>query len=239
MLARVRGGDAGGGAGRCGIEDEVFEEAFEILMKGGPVMAPIVGVSVAAWALVFAHAMFLRREAFMVSEFLWRLETRLHAAGCRSALNLCRETDHPLASALLGLFSPVAPSRNRRRAIVARAVEFQRDRTAGRLQVLAALASSATLLGLLGTVAGMIGSFTAVRMHGTGEPSLLAGGISQALITTEAGLVVALPLVLAHGYLASRAERAVVDVHRKLLDISAGMGAAGDARGEAGAGGGL
>ena len=83
------------------------------------------------------------------------------------------------------------------------------------------------MLGLLGTVAGMISSFGVVTVHGTGEPALLAKGISQALITTEAGLVVALPLLLTHSYLTSRADSVTVDAHRKLLDISATLGAGG------------
>lgn len=67
-------------------------------------------------------------------------------------------------------------------------------------------AATAPLLGLLGTVMGMIELFDVITMHGTSDPKLLAGGISIALVTTEAGLIVAIPLQLLHTFLANRAD---------------------------------
>ena len=72
------------------------------------------------------------------------------------------------------------------------------------LTLLAATAGIAPLLGLLGTVTGMIGTFEVITQHGTGNPRLLSGGISMALITTQVGLIVAVPLLLGHAW-ASRA----------------------------------
>jgi biopolymer transport protein ExbB len=67
-------------------------------------------------------------------------------------------------------------------------------------------AATAPLLGLLGTVMGMIELFDVITMHGTSDPKLLAGGISIALVTTEAGLIVAIPLQLIHTFLTNRAD---------------------------------
>ena len=67
-------------------------------------------------------------------------------------------------------------------------------------------ASTAPLLGLLGTVMGMIELFDVITMHGTSDPKLLAGGISIALVTTEAGLIVAIPLQLIHTFLTNMAD---------------------------------
>jgi len=72
------------------------------------------------------------------------------------------------------------------------------------LPLLAVLAGIAPLLGLLGTVAGMIETFQAITLFGTGDPKLLSSGISQALVTTELGLVVAIPLVLLRSLIATR-----------------------------------
>ena len=74
------------------------------------------------------------------------------------------------------------------------------------LPTLAVFAAIAPLLGLLGTVSGMIETFQAITLFGTGDPKLMSGGISVALVTTELGLVVAIPLVLLHNWLASRAK---------------------------------
>ena len=72
------------------------------------------------------------------------------------------------------------------------------------LQVIKVLAAVAPLMGLLGTVTGMIGTFQAITLFGTGDPKLMAGGISQALITTVLGLCAAIPLLLSHSFLSSR-----------------------------------
>lgn len=89
------------------------------------------------------------------------------------------------------------------------------------LGTLAVLASSAPLLGLFGTVTGMIRMFDAITRFGTGDPKLLAGGISEALITTEVGLAIAIPLLLIHNFLRNRRVAIVSDIEiyvQKLLN---------------------
>lgn len=205
----------------------MVSDSLEILARGGPVMAPIIAVSVIAWVIIFTRLFSIRRESLELGEFLWRLETRLLSGGRPSALKLCWETGVPIASMLAPLFAKSSVTKPARRRAVRRAIEVEHDRIGRQLALLAVLAGAATLLGLLGTVTGMVASFGVVTVHGTGEPALLARGISQALITTEAGLVVALPLLLAHSYLSSRVDKATVEAHRKLLDISAGLGTGG------------
>jgi biopolymer transport protein ExbB len=75
-----------------------------------------------------------------------------------------------------------------------------------RLGGVAVIGSLLPMLGLLGTVVGMITAFNAIAMHGTGDPKILADGISQALLTTEAGLVTSIPLLYIHHILADRAD---------------------------------
>ena len=74
------------------------------------------------------------------------------------------------------------------------------------LNWISVFAAVAPLLGLLGTVMGMIELFDVITMHGTSDPKLLAGGISIALVTTETGLIVAIPLQLIHTFLVNRSE---------------------------------
>ncbi|PIE40818.1 MAG: hypothetical protein CSA49_06605 [Gammaproteobacteria bacterium] len=75
------------------------------------------------------------------------------------------------------------------------------------VRIVKLLAAIAPLLGLLGTVVGMIGTFQAISLFGTGDPKLMAGGISQALVTTMLGLIVAVPLLFLHAALAARSQR--------------------------------
>ncbi|MFO0982628.1 MAG: MotA/TolQ/ExbB proton channel family protein [Planctomycetota bacterium] len=87
-------------------------------------------------------------------------------------------------------------------------------RVAQRLRVLAAIVGVLPLLGLLGTVSGMIATFAVIRREGVGNPRLLAGGIREALIATEAGLAAALPALLFHQLIAARLRRVEATAER-------------------------
>ena len=82
------------------------------------------------------------------------------------------------------------------------------------------IASISPLLGLLGTVTGIIGAFNAVMLGGMGDPRMLAGGISEALICTAGGLTVAIPAYIAHRYLRGKVERIVVDMEKIALTFA-------------------
>ena len=89
----------------------------------------------------------------------------------------------------------------------------------GALNIVKVLAAVAPLMGLLGTVIGMIVTFQAITLFGTGDPKLMAGGISQALVTTVLGLIAAIPLLLLHAFAANASRR----VSQVLEEQSAGM----------------
>lgn len=92
------------------------------------------------------------------------------------------------------------------------------------LPTLAVLAAVSPLLGLLGTVTGMIETFQSITLFGTGDPKLMSGGISQALVTTQLGLAVAIPLVLFHSMLIGRANRLVEQLGKHGSDLLTGNG---------------
>lgn len=92
----------------------------------------------------------------------------------------------------------------------------------GGLATVAVLAAVSPLLGLLGTVTGMIETFQSITLFGTGDPKLMSGGISQALITTQLGLAVAIPLVLFHSLLVGRANRLVERLGKYSSDLLTG-----------------
>jgi biopolymer transport protein ExbB len=92
------------------------------------------------------------------------------------------------------------------------------------LPTLAVLAAVSPLLGLLGTVTGMIETFQSITLFGTGDPKLMSGGISQALVTTQLGLAVAIPLVLLHSLLTGQANRLVEKLGKHNSDMLTGYG---------------
>ncbi|MBN1577863.1 MAG: MotA/TolQ/ExbB proton channel family protein [Chitinispirillaceae bacterium] len=87
------------------------------------------------------------------------------------------------------------------------------------LNTLAVIAGAAPLLGLLGTISGMIALFAAVTYYGTGDPKFLAGGISEALITSQTGLAIAIPTLFTHDYLRNRKERLLADIEAMALRV--------------------
>jgi biopolymer transport protein ExbB len=88
------------------------------------------------------------------------------------------------------------------------------------LSILAVLGAVAPLLGLLGTVTGMIDTFRAITLHGTGDPRMLSGGISEALITTELGLMVAIPIMILHTILSRRVDHIVAEMEEKAVTLT-------------------
>jgi biopolymer transport protein ExbB len=87
------------------------------------------------------------------------------------------------------------------------------------LNTLGTIASITPLLGLLGTVIGMIKVFTAITTAGVGDPSVLAGGISEALLTTAAGLAVAIPALIFHRYLSGKVNMLVLSMEEEALKM--------------------
>jgi biopolymer transport protein ExbB len=91
------------------------------------------------------------------------------------------------------------------------------------LAALKVLAAVAPLLGLLGTVTGMINTFHVITMYGAGDPRLMAGGISEALITTQLGLAVAIPIMVVAALLSRRAHNLAADMEEKALALIAAL----------------
>ena len=87
------------------------------------------------------------------------------------------------------------------------------------LPVIKTLVALCPLLGLLGTVIGMVKVFTAITTHGVGNPTVLAGGIAEALITTAAGLTVAIPALIGYRYYRSRVDTLVVDMEKEAIKL--------------------
>ena len=88
------------------------------------------------------------------------------------------------------------------------------------LAILAIFGAIAPLLGLLGTVTGMIDTFRVITLYGTGDPRMMSGGISEALITTELGLAVAIPIMLFHTFLSRRVDHLVGDMEEKAVALT-------------------
>ena len=114
-------------------------------------------------------------------------------------------------------------NRNRERSVLKDAIEDTGRHVVHELEryleTLGTVAAISPLLGLLGTVIGMVRVFTAIVTHGVGDPTVLAGGIAEALITTAAGLTVAIPALIGYRYYRSRVETLVVDMEKEAIKL--------------------
>jgi biopolymer transport protein ExbB len=172
-------------------------------------MAPILVFSVVALGIFLERLWVLRRSLILPEEQLSQLENLLRKKMIPEARTYCQQHPSPLTRILFAGLQQYGNSRylikeNMEERGKAEALELKKY-----IGLLHTIASVSPLLGLLGTVSGMIKVFSTISVEGVGDPASLATGISEALITTAAGLTVAIPTFLGQRYLAGRAERLV------------------------------
>jgi len=185
-----------------------LDSIFDMLLAGGPVMIPLLLCSLLAATYAIERTFGLRSRALGLDGFENELVAALRAGGTSRGVELCAQRSTPAArvvkSALVRWTSPFV---EREKAVEDAGLREVRALGAN-LKPLMYVAMLAPLLGFLGTVYGMIVAFTTVALHqGLGRPEMLAAGISQALITTAAGLTIAVPSQVAYYWLRARVDR--------------------------------
>jgi biopolymer transport protein ExbB len=186
---------------------------WKYIQDGGPVMWPLLAFSIVALAFIVERFIALRRARINVNEFLAKVRKALivnHSV--RDAVKICEQYRGPVSSIMkAGLLKYGQPKEDVEKTIENAAI-YEMGRLERGLVVLATTANVAPLLGFLGTVTGMIKSFDALAAAGLSNPGLVASGISEALITTAAGLFIAIPVQLCYNYFMSRINRFVRDI---------------------------
>ena len=179
---------------------------WAILVKGGPVMIPLALLSIMGLAVVIEKLVSLRAPNVLQREIISCVESVKTAADIPMALKICQRYNTPFARIIkTGLEESGSPT-----IIVRQAMEDVGRREVARLSrflvVLETVAAAGPLLGLLGTVFGMIRVFSVISIAGVGHAGLLSGGIAEALITTAAGLVIGVPALIAYNFLDARVD---------------------------------
>lgn len=195
---------------------------WEIISAGGLLMLPIVICSVVAVAIVFERFWTLRRSRVLPPNLVAETWKKLGSNQMTREQIQQLRSGSPLGSVLAaGLIN-----RNGDRDQLRNAIEDAGGHAAHELErylpALGTIAAATPLLGLLGTVIGMIRVFTNITTLGVGNPSQLAGGISQALITTAGGLMVAIPALMFHRFFRAKVDELVVGMEkesRSFLDV--------------------
>lgn len=192
---------------------------WEIIIAGGPVMWPILLCSVLAAAIMLERLWTLQRKRVIPRELtdrVWKLvETRTLNDRHIEALSRNSPLGRVLAAGLA--------NRHQGREIMKEAIEDTGRHVVHELErflnALGTIAAISPLLGLLGTVIGMIQAFDSITAQGVGDPKVLSGGIGVALITTAAGLLVAIPALVAFRYLRGVVDFLVIEMEKEAMKL--------------------
>ena len=188
---------------------------WDIVRDGGPLMVPIAFCSLVLVAFVFERTVSLRRGRVIPGPFVSRFIQQMREGELDhdKALALCLENGSPVADVFAGAVRKWGrPAVEVEQAIID-AGERANNGLRRYLRILNGVATVSPLLGLLGTVVGMIRAFNAIATSDAmGRPELLASGISQALLTTAAGLTVAIPALICYMFFVSRVDRLIIDI---------------------------
>ena len=194
---------------------------LEIFVKGGPVMWPLLICSIVALAVALERAWFIYRARMNTREFMERINAALAANQLDEANRVCEEYRGPLSS----IFQAALRKHRRSREEIEKAIEASAGVEVAKMErnlvILATMGKMAPLLGFYGTVTGMITAFESIAKAGMGDPGVVAGGIAEALITTAAGLTIAIPTVTVQYFFVHRINRFVLDMEEssiKFLD---------------------
>lgn len=195
---------------------------FGIFTKGGIVMFPIVGASFLLLVFVFERALMLRWSRVIPGPFVKRFLHRLKEGTLdrEQAIELCRTNPNPVA----GVFEHAVRKWGKPAVEVEQAVLDGGERVVNHLRrhlrIISGIATISPLLGLLGTVTGMISTFNTIAGgQAMGRPEMLAAGIGEALLTTAAGLCVAIPALIFHMLLTGRVDRLTMELDALGLEV--------------------
>jgi biopolymer transport protein ExbB len=208
---------------------------WEIVRAGGPLMWPIILCSIISAAIILERLWTLQDKRVLPQELPAKVWQLIESNQINDKVIAALEQNSPLGKVLAaGLANRHRPHEilMERLEDAGRHVVYELERY---ITTLGTIASVSPLLGLLGTVTGIIRSFNAIQAGGMGDPRALSGGIAEALIATVAGLCVAIPSLVAYRYLRSRVERIVVGMEKQAMRMADAVESASPARGRAAA----
>jgi biopolymer transport protein ExbB len=191
----------------------------KLFLDGGPFMWPILGLLVVGLAFVIERFWTLTKASVNTRKFLGRVRIALEQGGIAAAAEECEKTPGPVAS----IFHAGLSRHEKGIAYVEKAIT-----TAGSLEmaflergmiVLSTVIVLAPMLGFTGTVWGMVEAFDAIKVQNDISPSIVAGGISQALLTTLFGLVVAMIIQVFNNYFTSRIDKLIIDMEESSVEL--------------------
>lgn len=195
------------------------EALLDWFKKGGIVMYPLLLAAVVALLLCLERFLVLMYRGRLGRRFMKKLDAYVADGRYEDAAGLCLKKSSSLSMVLFAVLNKAAENRDAAEKSLQEALLREQPKLERRMSLLAAIGSIAPLLGLLGTVTGIITLFTVITEVGTNDARVLAGGISEALVTTEAGLVIAIPVMILHGLLSEKIDRVISEFYVQSMSL--------------------
>jgi biopolymer transport protein ExbB len=196
---------------------------FEWMQKGGPIMYLIALTSVIGFAVVIERLYHLYRARIDTKKFMEGISGALKRNRVIEAIEMCDQTPGPIASILKAGILKHDRSKQEIKESIEEAGLHEIPRLEKNLAILATVSNIAPLLGLLGTVTGMVKAFQVVQQKAGAlnpvSPGDLAGGIWEALLTTVFGLMVAIPAIVVYNYLVTKVDSFVLEMERSATEL--------------------
>jgi len=196
---------------------------WQLFLKGGPVMWPILLCSIYALGIILEKLWYLQKITIATQEFLNRILDKVKRHQIKEALAECDATKSPVARILKAGILKYDRTREQIKEAIEDASLYEVPRLEKNLAALATVAHISPLLGLLGTVTGMIRCFQVIQAKATLLHPLTAGdvaaGIWEALLTTVFGLIVAIPAFTAYNYLVSRINSFILEMEKASTEL--------------------
>lgn len=197
-----------------------MQETWELLKQGGWSMVPLALCSVIGLTIILERAWALRRKRIVPDGMIGIVDAYAGEGSAEPTLHACRRSSSSIAQLLEALLMVRSLSHEQivdtMQAVGRREVE----RLERGLVALEVIAGISPLIGLLGTVLGMVAVFDAISVQGLGDAQVLSAGISKALVTTIAGLGVAIPTLAFHGYFTKRVESMAIEMQEIATNLS-------------------
>lgn len=209
--------------GNARAMDEIDGGFFDMIKKGGLWVWPIMFLALLSLAFGLVKLAQFSRFREPTDAWITAILAALRTGDRNKALQLANDRNHPAGAVLAKLVSVSENSADLVEETLYEQLMAVQSKASSLLSVIAITAATSPLLGLLGTVSGMIATFNLITLFGSGDPKPLAGGISEALITTLFGLVVAIPALILHAFLSRRAQGIVQTTERLGLSFVNGL----------------
>lgn len=200
---------------------EVDASMWEMILAGRYMMIPITLASLVGLAVIIERFIVINRQRIIAPEIAQAVETLSASEDLKVAYAICERRPGPFANIVRAGLDHADNDWTVIRDVLQEAGRQEATRLTRRLGVLETVAAVSPLLGLLGTVLGMIRVFAAVSAAGLGNPETLSAGISEAMVTTAAGLIIGIPALVAYNWLNGRADRIIFELEfysSKVLD---------------------